>query len=785
MNLWLISRAAPCRIVAISAFFGAVATLFAASPRLNSLSPAGGQSGSNVEVRFSGARFDAAPEILFTEPGIQSRLESARTNQVRAILSLAPDCRLGEHQLRIRTAGGLTELRTFWVGSFTNIAEIETNNSIAQAQVIQSGVTINGACGGDDTDVFRIDAKKGDRISAEIEGIRLGRAMLDTRLTIRDAEKKVLASADDTSLLAQDPFVSIIAPNEGAYYVELHDSTYSGSGGADYRLHIGANPRPSIVYPLGGKAGAATTFTFIGDAAGNFSQTNRLPAAASEKYGLFAEQKNISAPSPNWIRVSDFENQLESETNDTRETATVYSGELPVAFNGIIGSKSDVDWFKFTAKKGAALDVNVYARRLRSPLDSVLQITDAKGGSLAVNEDAAGADSVLKWNVPADGDYFVKVTDQFGNGGPDHVYRVEITPQQPAIALNIPQVARNDSQTRQYITVPRGNRFATMISAKRANAPGPIRFSVDGLPPGVKLESETLPAALEQQPLVFVAAPDAPVGGRYVDLVAKPEETGKTALSSYRHEVEFISGPNNTFYYNTTEPQLYVAVCEEAPFTIRIEEPKVPIVQYGALDLKIIAERRPGFDEPINVRMMWNPPGVSSQPDITIPKGTNTAVYQLNARADAQVNKWKIAVLASTGSDRNGSTFVSSALTPIVVAEPFVVGAMHPVMVSPGQETNLVCKLDQKKPFEGKAKLRLLGLPEGITASDAEISSSDKEVNIKLSVSAKVPHASYRNFICAAEVMQKGEVILHNLASGAVIRVVPPKKEAPRQVAKN
>jgi hypothetical protein len=256
--------------------------------------------------------------------------------------------------------------------------------------------------------------------------------------------------------------------------------------------------------------------------------------------------------------------------------------------------------------------------------------------------------------------------------------------------------------------------------------------------------------------------------------------------STYRHDIEFIPGPNNTYYYSTLEPRLYVAVCDAAPFSVRIEEPKAPLVQYGALDLKIVAERQPGFDDAITVRMMWNPPGVSSLPDITIPKGSDSAIYQLNAKSDAQPNKWKIAVLASTGGergDRGGATFVSSGLTPLEIAEPFVVGTMQPVMVSPGQQAKLLCKLDQKKKFEGKARIRLLGLPEGITASEAEISSDDKEITISLQVGEKVPTASYRNFLCAADVIHNGQVILHNLASGAVIRVVPPKKDAAKQVA--
>jgi len=759
------------------------------SPRLSSTTPAGGQRGAELEVRLSGARLDNSPEIIFAGRGIKVvKMDSVKTNSIRATIKIAPDCPLGEHQLRVRTAGGVSELRTFWVGAYTNLNEFETNNVQAKAHQVPLGVTINGSAGGEDIDFYRVTAKKGQRISAEVEAIRLGRAMLDAYLTIRDSDGHVLASADDTTLLMQDAFVSLIVPKDGHYYIEMRDGTYSGNDTA-YRLHIGSFARPSMVYPLGGKAGEKVSFKFLGVAGGDFSQEIQLPAEPDSKFGLFAKQGEDITPSPNWIRVSPFGDELESEPNDKREQATGYYGSLPIALNGIIAKKGDEDWFKFTAKKGQALEISVFARRLRSPLDSSIEIRDSKGNRVEGNDDGAGADSVVKFTPSADGEYFVRIRDQFEQGGPDFAYRIEIAPQQPSVGMSIPQVARNDSQSRQFIVVPRGGRFATMMSAKRANFAGDLKFEIPDLPPGVKFVGDTLSTKLELEPLVFEAASDAPVMGKFVNLTAMPTDTGKAVQSSFQHDIEFINGPNNTFYYATREEKLYVAVTEAAPFSIRIEEPKAPLVSYGALDLKIVAERR-GYDGPINVRMMWNPPGVGSLPDMTIPKGSNSVVYQLNAKGEVEPRQWKIAVLgANVSSDRaaeragGGAVYVSSQLATLETAEPFVVGTVAPVIVSPGEEAKLICKLDQKKPFAGKARVHVLGLPEKITASEAHITSTDKEVAIKLKVDSTMTLGSIRNFLCSADVVQNGQVIPHNLAAGAVIRVVPPKKGAPRQVA--
>src|SRR5262249_48971655 len=52
---------------------------------------------------------------------------------------------------------------------------------------------------------------------------------------------------------------------------------------------------------------------------------------------------------------------------------------VPGTGNGCIRSPGDTDRWRFTAKKGQRLVVEINARRLSSPLDSVIEILDAKG----------------------------------------------------------------------------------------------------------------------------------------------------------------------------------------------------------------------------------------------------------------------------------------------------------------------------------------------------------------------------------------------------------------------
>lgn len=764
-------------------FLFAATSVCATAPHLASIMPPGGQRGTELPLTFSGDRLQDTEEIICYEPGLEARRLDLVTNKlVKATVNISPECPLGEHHLRIRTASGLSELRTFFVGAFPLLAEQEPNNLPAQAQKIALNTTVTGVITSEDVDCFAVELKKGERLSAEVEGMRLGRGLFDPRLAVQETNGTVLADVDDTWLAMQDPFVSLVAPHDGTFLVQLREATYGGSGDCHYRLHVGHFPRPTSVYPPGGKAGDSVALTFFNEATGEFVREMQLPATAQEKLGVFAELEGLPAPSPNWIRVSEFPNVLSSGQARDREHATVVDFRPPFALNGIISRKGEEDWFRFAAIKGVPLEVNVYARQLRSPLDSAIELLDAKSRSIAANDDAVGADSALKYTPSESTNYFVRIRDTLGRFGRDFTYRIEITPDVPGVAVKIPAVARNDTQARQFLVVPRGNRFATLISAKRANFNGELQLALPGLPVGVTMSADTMPANVDAEPLVLAAGSDAPIGGQLLDLTATGTNANGQVTGHFRQEVELVQGPNNTAYYHTRVDRIYVAVTKEAPFSLKIVEPKVPLVKAGSMALEITAERQAGFDEPIEVQMVWNPPGVNSQSEATIPKGATNIFYQLNANEGAEAHAWRIAALGHAKVDA-GEVYVSSQLAPLEVAAPFVAGKIETLVAHPGKPATLTVALQQLKPFDGKAKIRLLGLPENIVAPAKEITKDDQKISFDLAVDLKRAPGSFKNLFCSVEVVQNGQVIPHNIASGGILRVLPNKREATRMAS--
>jgi len=754
-------------------------SLFATSPNLQDISPTGAQRGTELEATFSGDRLQDSEEIICYESGIQVLTLNLVTNKlVKAQLKVTPDCRLGEHHFRLRTATGLSDLRTFFVGPFPVVDETEPKDEPAKAQKVPLNTTVAGVIRNEDVDCFAVELMKGQRFSAEVEGMRLGRGDFDSRLTVLGPGGEVVADADDTWLGKQDPFVSFLAPKDGTYALKLREATYGGNENCHYRLHLGTFARPSVVFPAGGKAGETLVLTFFSEATGAFTNHVKLPETPEDVLGVFPELEQQTAPTPNWIRVSEFPNVLAVVPSQDREHATGAEHRPPFALNGILRQKGQEDWFRFTAAQGTPLSVTVYARRLRSPLDSVVEVHGPQGDLLASNDDAAGADSSLKFTPPETTNYFVRIRDTLGQGGSDFFYRVEVTPEKPALTVKIPEVARNDTQSRQYITVPRGNRFATLISARRANFGGELDFSINDLPAGVTLITNRMAANVDSMPLVFEAAPDAPIAGKLLDLVATGMNGTNPVTGKFSQEVELVQGaPNNTTYYATRVDKLCVAVTKEAPFKLQIIEPKVPLVQSGSMPLQILAERVADFDEPIEVQMIWNPPGVSAQPEVTIPKGAKNVVYTLSANGGAETKTWKIAVVGHATVE-GGQMYVSSQLADLEIAPPYLSGKIETLWLNPGKTGKMTVNLKQNKPFEGQATVTLCGLPEKVTAAPRQITKDDQEVTFDVAAESACPPGSHRNLFCTVELTDKGMVIPHVIGQGGILRIVPPKKDA-------
>jgi len=747
-------------------------------PGLGSISPYGLQRGAEVEVQFGGGRLGDAQELLFYSPGITTKkLEAANDGLIKATLVVAPDCRMGIHAVRIRTATGISNLMTFTVGPFAEVAEVEPNSEFGQPQAVPMNVTISGVVQNEDVDHFVVDAKKGERITAELEGLRLGRTFFDPYLAILNSARFELSRSDDNALLNQDCLCSIIAPEDGKYIIQVRESAYGGDGNCVYRLHIGSYPRPTAVYPAGGRPGETISVRWIGDGGGDFASQITLPNTLSSEAGLHAQDDRGISPSPNNVRVADLQNHLEVEPNDAVAQASP-SGPAPLALNGIIEKPGDVDFFKFSAKQGEQYDVRVYARGvLRSPLDSVMTIYNAQGGGIVGNDDAIGPDSYARFAVPADGEYLIAIHDHLRQGGPNFVYRVEVAPVATSLTMGLPERVQYVPHT---IAVPKGNRTAFLVTAARGNWGGDLLVDLKGLPAGLAFEAQPMPAARADIPVLISAAADAPNAGALVDLVGRPADTNLKLEGHLSQRTMLVRGQNNIDVWGHNADRMAVALTDSVPFKIDIVQPKAPIVRNGAMDLKIVATRAPEFKAPISVFLLYNPPGIASSGSIAIPEGQNEASIPLTANGGAEIKTWKIVVMGRAGFG-NGTVEASTQLAELVIADQYHSLSFGKAACEQGQDTEMVVKVEKKLDFEGEATAELLGLPPETATTALKFNKDATELVFKIKVNPAAKPGKYAQLVCRTTFQVAGEPVSMTVGTGElrIDQPLPPKAAAP------
>ncbi len=756
----------------------------AASPDLSTTVPRGGRIGTEVKVLFSGLRLDDAEEVISHYPGITAKdLKVVDSKKVEATLIVAPDCRLGEHHLRLRCRSGISYARNFWISQFPNVDEVEPNDDFEAPQKIDLNVTVEAVAKAEETDYYQITAKKGQRLSVEIEGLRINNIRnniaIDPFVSIMDKDRFEIASADGSALLKQESILSIVVPEDGDYIVEIRDSAYQGRG--RYRAHIGTFPRPVGVYPAGGKAGTEVEFALLGDVKGDFKQKAKLPIETEEgTFGVFGVRDGLKSPSPNPVRVSDFDNVLEQEPNNSKNEANVYAGALPVAFNGILEGEKDLDYFKFSAKKGQSFRFRAYANTIGSPVDPVMNIYDSNMKSLGGSDDADGTkDSRIDFKVPADGDYFVRMRDMLYSGGPNFVYRIEAQLRSPAIDVTMPEMLRRELQYRKQFNIPRGGYYAMVVNTARRNFAGELEFEMPQLPKGVTWESGTIPTTVSQFPILLKAAPDAPIGGGMYELLAKNTDPAVPAAGKFIQSLDLVRGPQNGVeYYTRKHTKLPVAVVEELPFSLTIEQPKVPIVRGGTLKLKVHAQRKEGYDKKITVRFLWKPPGVTSPSTVTLGEKDTEIEYELNANATAELNTWNVTVIADSDGGK-GVMMTAAPFVKLSVEEPFVNMKLNLTTAKQGETVNMSATVDKLRDFEGQADVQLFALPAHATAPVVKIDKGSTDLTFPIQTNEKTPVGQHKSLFCTVTVMKNGEPIVHRVGMGGSIRVDPKPKEAP------
>ena len=529
-----------------------------AAPRPAKKSPGAAKKAGKSPVKKTGKVLPGGEKILDESDRRVSAAAKRQPNpqlaeSVRLYLTVSPEAPAGIRELRLKTAHGVSNPLIFVVGKSEEHNEREPNDKRPDTVTNWLPVVINGQIMPGDVDRFRFRARKGMHLVAAVNARSLIPYLADAvpgwfqaTLALFDARGNQLVYADDFRF-DPDPVIYYEVPQTGDYILEIKDAIFRGREDFVYRLTVGQVPFITGIFPLGGPVGAKSA---VQPAGWNLLSDRVTLDGTGSQAGIFTMEScwdhRLVKPVP--YALGDLPECLEKEPNNERRTAQRV--ELPVIINGRIDRPGDWDAFSFAGRAGEQIVAEVHARRLGSPLDSLLELTDAGGKLLAANDDhedpAAGltthhADSRVDFKLPSDGAYLLRLGDTQHKGGPEYAYRLRIARPRPDFEL---RVAPSSVNAAPGATVPisvfalRKDGFAGDISLRLRESTLGFHISGAWIPAGQDKSRLTLtvPAVGHKEPVDLHLEGRATIDGKEVRRAAAPAEDMMQAFA-YRHLV--------------------------------------------------------------------------------------------------------------------------------------------------------------------------------------------------------------------------------------------------------
>lgn len=374
---------------------------------------------------------------------------------------------LGERELRLITLSGLSNPMPFHIGQLPEATrpplgtcEVQVlgkeENALRRrppelnVTPVKLPCTVNGQISPGEVDRYRFSARKGQKLVFSTLARQLVPYIADAVpgwfqpiLEIHDSDGREVAYGDDYRF-KPDPVIVFDVPKDGEYVFAIRDGIYRGREDFVYRITAGELPFVTSVTPRGWQLNKEPPLKVEGV---NLKGVQLQTPSRNRRTGVHVIDRTVDGRPINPIsfavdRLPDFNSR---EPNDSMQTAEMVTP--PLIINGVIDRPGDADWYRFTGRAGGFVVLEVTARRIDSPLDSMLRLYDANGKAIAFNDDyqevgngglnTHHADSYIRAMLPADGQYFVQLLDTTQAGGASYAYRLRVSAPQPDFELRV------------------------------------------------------------------------------------------------------------------------------------------------------------------------------------------------------------------------------------------------------------------------------------------------------------------------------------------------------------
>lgn len=526
-------------------------------PDLGFVCPAGGRNGTTFEVKLGGQHLDGASDVIVSGDGVTAKIVNfqrplnqreigalrrelqtledkkdktsddrkkmqelrkkiappairptpAVAELVTLEVTIEAKARPGVRHLRVVATTGLSNPIAFYVSLLPEYVQHKplVNPEDPQQPLPPVAVTLpvvlNSQLMPGTFDRYRFPARAGQKLVFIVRARALMPYLADAvpgwfqpALTLFNSTGREVAFADHFHH-HPDAVLAYTVPKDEELVLEIKDALYRGREDFVYRIEAGELPFIRSIFPLGGSARTSTVVHLEG---WNLPKETLALEPAEMKPGrrMIQVLHNGIASNELPIAVDTLPECTAVGTNTNESKAQRISP--PTIVNGRITQPGSWHVFQFEGTAGQVIVAEVRARRLGSPLDSILKLTDSNNKVVAVNDDwedkregllTHHADSVMQVRLPATGVYYLHLGDVQGKASSAHAYRLRLSHPRPNFDLQV---------TPCNINVRPGSTVALTVHAVRHDGfAGEINLSLANAPKGFVLSAAKIPAQQE------------------------------------------------------------------------------------------------------------------------------------------------------------------------------------------------------------------------------------------------------------------------------------------------
>jgi len=684
-------------------------------PTLREIAPLGVPRGVTTEISVVGYNLAHASAIYFSEPGVKATITRIREmadqddvrlggngtpltvdlgplpvrNEITADLDVPPGTNIGPVNFRVLTPLGLSPQGTIAIepfyGESPDREPNDTIEDITESSLLPT-ILVGAISKPGDVDLYRIDVKAGQQVVFESHGSFVG-STLQPVITIEDADGQEIRKFTEDAAKSVHSFAHTF-DKAGSYFVKIADFEESGGGRNFYRIIVGPIAVVTSAWPMGVQSGKEAAIKLQGFNLASSTMEVKGEPSDGEYDALWLRPRGREEAAFTRIKLA-----VGDEPETDAATKTEQPVHMPVTINGKL--RQPHQDFRFHAKKGEQIVLEVNAARLGSPLDSQLEVLESSGrpveratlrAELATSVTLRDHDSTGT-GLRLDSFAGLEVGDYLMVGG--EVLRIAVMPHGP------------DEDT--LMDSFGGQRLAFLDTSPEAHAIDTPVYKIQIRPPGMKFPANGLP-------LVHLMYRNDDGGPGYskdsaLHFVAPAEGDYLARISDVRGQT------GEEYAYRLT-------IREKRPdfrLSVSPRNPNVPVG--GRVPLTVTALRLDEFNGPIPVTVKDLPPGFHATSGVIAP-GQKSTTLLLSADDTAKLETAApLRVVDAKGRDANADDRLK-LISLMPRADVDMMAQTKEMTLEVGGRVTFEVSVHRNNGFAGRVPLAVRNLPPTVRIID-------------------------------------------------------------------